>query len=515
MHNPTLNYSGARIEKHVLQVLLVFLIVNAVVILYFPLLPFIDLPNHLSEAMIFKYYDKPGSAFSSYYKPVPWFYPNTMHAVFCSWFPSVETGNKIFHILYIVFLQTSIFLVIKRLNGNQWYGLLALLFTFNYNLTFGFVGFAISIPALLFLFYFILIDIQEEKLKWKVCISILLVLLFYMHAQNALLGLLLYGIILLAHYRKNIWKAFLIGLCVSVPLLSLILIWWTLRDDIVQQSTLSYMGEYYRSEFWSTYSGRFKIVFRDNFSLFDGLPGKLVGIVFSFSLLIPLMVFPAWRLEAKALLTKDQSTQYAFLLLIGSGLCYMLLPDELPGQSPLYERFGTMVLIAFVICISVLLKDLDARFIKILSISVLAVYLILWSEYIYSFNRENRNFNKAFFEENIEKEAKLAGLIWDGDFRGRKLYIHFPNYFLVWKNGIVASKIIDYRFGIIRRVAPESEVPFYNEYAQEEYVDEYKYESVQYLLARETQPNITQKHFPTFQELKRADKWVLYKKKPQ
>ncbi len=129
------------------------------------LFPFVDLPNHLAEASIFKYHE-PGNLIGQYYTPTPWYFPNTFHTVFCSLFPSVEWGNKIFHILCIVTLQLSVFLVIKELHGNPWYGLLAILFTYNYNVSFGFVGFAVSIPVLMFLFVTCVPPREHDDHKW-------------------------------------------------------------------------------------------------------------------------------------------------------------------------------------------------------------------------------------------------------------------------------------------------------------------------------------------------------------
>src|SRR5688572_16652180 len=119
--------------------ILIFALINSFFLLSMPLLPFIDLPNHLAEAAIFKYYGQPGNILSDYYKPAPWYFPNTFHTLFCSVFPSVEMGNKLFHIFYVVLLPVSVFFAIRQLNGNLWYGLLAILFTFGYNLSFGFV----------------------------------------------------------------------------------------------------------------------------------------------------------------------------------------------------------------------------------------------------------------------------------------------------------------------------------------------------------------------------------------
>src|SRR5688572_28561599 len=161
--------------SNVRSLLLYFVILCAIVLFSVSLLPFIDLPYHLAEAAIYKYYDESGNIISQYYKPTPWYFPNTFHTVFCSLFPTVELGNKVFHILCIALLHTFLFLIIRRLGGNPWYGLLGILFTFNYNVSFGFVGYAISIPAILIIFYLALIDFKEDRIYLKVLIALMLV----------------------------------------------------------------------------------------------------------------------------------------------------------------------------------------------------------------------------------------------------------------------------------------------------------------------------------------------------
>lgn len=119
-------------------VLVFFLVANAVILWTANLLPFQDLPNHLAEATIFRYNRNAGEFINHFYTAVPGYYPNTFYPVFCSLFPSIETGNRIFYILSTTMLLSSVFLIIKELRGNLWYGLLSLLFVYNYNVSFGF-----------------------------------------------------------------------------------------------------------------------------------------------------------------------------------------------------------------------------------------------------------------------------------------------------------------------------------------------------------------------------------------
>lgn len=487
-------------------IILVFIAINIVLLASARLLPFIDLPNHLAEATIYKFHE-PGNLLASYYKPTPWYFPNTFHTVFCSLFPSVEIGNKIFHILYIILLQGSVFLVIRQLRGNPWYGVLALLFTYNYNVTFGFVGFAISIPILVILFYAILVYIEQPRFFLNVVISFLLILLFFMHAQNALMGLVIYGCMMLHHYRKDLIRFLIHCVLVPLPLLMIIFAWWFNRDAQEEGSTLGYLIDYYRSDYFQSFYMRFRIVVFDNFQLREGLPGLIIATLFFICVITPVLAARPWKHFAWKKASAD--VIYPAILFAIIAICYLFAPDKLPGQTPIFQRFCTIAMLSFIILGSVMLRDAHFRWLKPLTIAAVVAYMALWAEYFYGFNRENAEFNHEFFA-GVQPEDKLAGLIYDNTYRGRKLYIHFPNYHIVWNHGIAASKIIDYRFGVVRRAAPESELPYYEELIGENYYPQPQYKNLNYLLVRGTAPVIQDGNLSAFSLFRHQGDWKLY-----
>lgn len=500
--------SGTSSYRNVNYLVLAFILINAVFLFNTRLLPFIDLPNHLGEAAIYKYYGEPGNVIAQYYQPTPWYFPNTFHTVFCSLFSTVETGNRIFHIVYVILLQLSLFLIIRQLKGNPWYGLLGILFTYNYNVTFGFVGYAISIPAIMIVFYLTLRDIREDKFLLKAGIAFMLVVLFLMHAQNALFGLLLYGFMILYHFRNSLQKLLLRAMIVPLPLLALIFTWWFGRTSEKEESTASYLLDYYTGPYFTDFSIRLRLVVFDNFQLREGWAGLMIAALFFICLFIPLFYYKPWRrVPLKRFVSGD--TVYAVIFFGASLLCYLFLPDKLPGQSPLSQRFCSIVMLSFIILMSLWLKEVDA--VKLRSfVSVVAVcYIVLWFEYMYAFNVENRQFNGNFFA-GVDNQSRLAGLIYDNKFRGRKVYIHFPNYFLVWQRGIVTSKIIDYRFGVVRRVGSEKKIPVYEELIGEYYKPVPAYAALEYILVRGKAPVTDDVNLADFSLVKEIGTWQLY-----
>lgn len=187
----------------------------------------------------------------------------------------------------------------------------------------------------------------------------------------------------------------------------------------------------------------------------------------------------------------------------------MLLPDGLPGQTPLFQRFCTMVIIAIIMLGSLTLTAVHSKALATFVVIASIAYSIVWIEYLGSFNRMNSQFTKEFFT-GIDNKATLVGLMYNNLYRGRRVYLHYPNYFLVWNKGIAASKHIDYRFGVVRRVATESELPVYHEYIGETYREMEEYAKVDYLLVKGAAPVDPDPNLKGFSLLRDVTGWKLY-----
>lgn len=498
-------------NRTVLIILAIVILINALLLFGVRLLPFIDLPNHLAEATIYKY-AKPGTLLGQYYTSVPWYYPNTFHTVFCSLFPSVEFGNKTFYLLYVILLLASMYLIIKELKGNLWYGLLSILFIYSYNVTFGFSGFTIAIPATILLFYVILLDTKQERFLYKISAALLLVLLYLMHAQMALFGLMLYGAVMLYRHWGD-FKTLLIKLMlVPLPVIAIVLAWWFNRAAAApnEQSMLAFLLNYYKTAYFQELAERGRIIVFDNYTLWDGIPGLVLAVVIFSLIFLPLLYYKAWKQFSDKATLRSRLAYPLIFLLISAG-CYFVLPPGLPGQAPLYERFTTVVLLAILIIGSILLQGIEARKLKYFVLASGLVYTSLWIEYFYDFNRENKDFAPAFFA-NIDNDAKLGGLIYDLTYRGRRTYMHYPNYFLVWNKGLATSKAIDYRFGVVTRGEKGKEIPYYHEWIGRTYKFYRSYDTtLNYLLVRGKAPVQSDSNLINKEIIRRAGAWQLYK----
>jgi hypothetical protein len=499
-----------RSHRSFLIVMLFFILIHTVLLLWAPLFPFTDLPNHLAEATIYKY-GHPQNLIGQYYESVPGFYPNTFHTVFCSLFPSVEWGNRIFYALYAVLLLTSVYLVIRQLNGNSWYGLLCLLFIYNYNTTWGFTGFTIAIPTTIFLFYTALFDIKRPRIGYTIAASLLLVLLYLMHAQMALFGLLLYGCMMLYAFWKR-WKIFFLRIFIAVlPVICIVGIWWTHRaTEQAEGSTISFLAHYYKTVYFKDFYKRILLFVYDQMALFSGLKGIAAAIVILLLIILPLFFYKAWTTTLRSSLKSGQFI-YPFIFVVLSTGCFFVLPNELPGQSPLYQRFCTVVFLSFIIFASVLMKEVRSRAFSFYTIAACLLYSFFWGQYFYAFNKENEAFRPSFFKQ-VPPQKILSGLMFENKFRGREVYLHFPGYNLVWNHGLTTSKAIDYRFGVVRRGNRGNEIPFYQEWIgkNSRIISSYQ-DSVHYLLVKEKQPVQPDSNLVNFKPVLQTAQWSLYK----
>jgi hypothetical protein len=487
--------------------LAVFVVIHAILLFSMRLLPFVDLPNHLTEAAVYKYNGTEG-LIGQNYQAVPAFYPNTFHTVFCSLFPSVEFGNKVFYVLYVFLLLWSVYLVVRELKGNLWYGLLSVLFIYNFNTTFGFTGFTIAIPTLILVFYLALRDARQPRFSYTIGAAVLMVMLYLMHAQMALFGLLLYGLMMLLAFWKRFGLFLLKGIVAGLPVIIMVAVWWSHRTAGQQEeSTLDFLARYYRNDYLPEFQARIRLFIFDHLSLTEG---RMVPLLLNFCVILPILIALFFYGQLRKLWRRELLFPGLFLL-ISLG-CFIVLPRELPGQNPLFERFSTLVFLSLILVGSVLLKDVKAKWLPAFVVVAGLAYTALWGEYMQAFNRENRSFNAAFFQ-GVKPEGRMAGLVYENRFRGREVYIHFPNYNLVWNQGLTASKAIDYRFGVIRRTE-KNPVPFYHEWIGREYTVPAGYaDSLEYLIQRGAPPVTPDANTAAFRLVRQSDKWSLLERR--
>lgn len=522
------------------------------------LYPFTDLPDHLAAATIARHMEEPSNQFSRYYTVDSYGKPNTLHLVFCSLkiFPSVEFANRVFFLLYAALVPLATLAIIIKLGGNRWFSLLSFLLVYNYNMSWGFMGFAFAIPLVLAFYYLFMLDTQAlESVSGGLFAAAFLVLLFFAHLLAALFCILLLCLRLAvggAASRRAVFGSML----ALVPLLVMISLWWRGETrDHAAPGTLAFLSGYYKNVYLETFAHRRGIFVFDNYHLYEGARGYAIALVFSSAIIIPAcLYFLKRRLQARfggrthppadADAPRDTSRPRrsadaaplarALPLLLGSLLCVLLLPNEIPQQSVLYERFSVFLLLSIVICGSALAPRTLPRFVPGVFAALAVFHFALWSDYFISFNRENAGFNKSFLAP-AGNDKKLAGFVYDYRYRGRPTYIHFPSYYIVWGKSVATAMVTDYRFGPVRRNVNRLRLPRYLEWVARLGNYDGRYGNMDYILVRgavaegfpsgdaaarpeaasmgpSAAVNIPAEYLEGFEPMRVSGRWTLYRK---
>lgn len=260
--------------------------------------PFLDVPNHLASASIYRYYGEPTNSFFENFAVSMYVRPNIFHFLLCAQdvFPDVETANRFFYCLYVLLLPLSVLLLIRKLGGNPWAALMSFLFIYNFNVSYGFTGFTIAIPSALLLFYFMLGYLEDRHPARGALLAGFFMLLFFMHIIPTVLMLMVFALCCILGRGRGLKRILGDGLVV-LPVLLLIFVWWRFNTTHSSRETLGHFFVYYQSGYFRTLLKRGSLLFLDNFSLYEGIAGCLVASLISVIVTAPVlyMVFSAAR----------------------------------------------------------------------------------------------------------------------------------------------------------------------------------------------------------------------------
>jgi hypothetical protein len=470
-------------EKRLFYAIFLGLIaLHLILILSTRLYPFTDIPNHLAAATIVRYIGESSNRFADFYSVDTFLKPNTFHPIFCSLklFPSPEFANRVYLALYAILLPVSVYLSIRKLGGNPWFSLLSFLLLYNYSVSWGFIGFVFAIPLVLFFCYYFIFDARgvtgASRILWA---AVFLVFIYFVHLLAALFCLLLL-FLAFAPESRRIFRAIPGGLLASLPLVVLIAGWWRGETrGYPGPGILQFLSEYYKNAYLESVIHRKSLLLFDNYHLSVGARGYIIAMAFSLSIVVPAVIlFFRDRMRAG-------KTRFGILspLTLGAFLCCLLLPNEIPRQSVLYERFSSLLLLALVIYAGTRAPERLHRTAVAGIVAIGLLHYALWTDYFIDFNKENAGFDRAFLRPS-GNEGKLAGLVYDYAYRGRGIFIHFPSYYLVWEKGIATSRVAEYRFSSIRKTAGGRAIPRYLEWVGKGIAYDGRYRDMDYLLLR-------------------------------
>ncbi|MEI6125630.1 MAG: hypothetical protein WCQ99_03665 [Pseudomonadota bacterium] len=477
------------------------------------LYPFLDISNHLALATIYKYYGLSGNQFEHYYALDLFPKPNVFHMLFCGSkiFSSVEFANTIYYCLYAVLFPFSVLGIIKKLGGNCWFALLSFLLLYNLNVTYGFAGFTLALPCILFVVYFILDDFKTSSARAKLAVMALLIALFFMHALAAVFALLLYalyGAYISRHSLQNAAKALL----AIMPSLVLIMLWW-LNDtaEFKGDDLLTALYAYYKNSYVHTLFLRAGFLIHDNFRIDGGVRGYCAALFFSIVIIGSAVV--TLFANKKTFSTTIKKTSFAIAALFSACTltCVLFFPDTMPGYSFLFERFSVLFMVSLILLGSMFACAPMLSSLKVCIVISCFVHFFVWADCFHDFNKENNGFDKTFFSEN-QTCATMAALMYDYRFRNISVYDNFLDYYIVWNQGIAATRSIDERSFPVKRKVPRDLLPPYLEWVGKYNNYDGRYNNTDCILVRGDIPLSQKIYLKAFTLLKSAGKWALYKK---
>lgn len=492
-------------DKISLSLILVFSAINIIWVYSLPVLPFVDLPFHLAESVIVKNFSNPNLLFSKFFLIPTLIKSNIFYMYFCSLsiFPDVESASRVFYSIYILIFPLSVFVLIKTLKGNTFFSILSFFFLINHNVHWGFVSYTMSVPVLFLTFtsfyqYFI-----RNKLKYAYFIWILFIITFTLHFQMAIFSILIFSLLTLIYQRRN-FRLIIVNIVSILPVLAIMIFAYLEDSQGGTTPLLSYMLTYYTSNYFHTLSDRFMILLVIDNSFILGGPN---GAYYSLMLTIPIILLFLWFIIQSKTLKIFNTTNNIFVFIL-TGItfgCYVFLPDIIPGQNVIFERYSVILFLLIITIISAIrLSDKLLLLFRIIIPILVLVQSFFILDYMFDFKKATADFNKELFP--VASNYKLAGIMLDNDFRGSKLYAHFPMYYTVWNNGVTTG-LIDYRFGLIKRNVSVDTLPQYKEWIDNTInFDEY-YKPVDYLLVKSKE----ELKFSNFIRFKESGKWKLLK----
>ncbi len=513
--------SGARQDGRVdtiLSLVAITIIVCAHIVILFSarLLPLVDIPNHLAMATILRDYGEATNLFSSFYALDLFPKPNVFFLVFCGspLVPSVELGAKCLFALYMVCVPLSVLLCIRSIGGSTWFAIPACLLLYNFNLTWGFVGYTLSVPFVIVAAWLAGDGLGAGRRAKEVLLAAVLVLLFFMHALSMLLAL---GMVALsaAWIHRADWRRAVRACWVLVPAVAL-LVMWQLNEARQEGgvSKLAFLPYYYRTQYLASWANRADFFMQDFRALTgDGTArwgGGLVsaGIVFA-------GLVGAWCARHK--LTEGRMVPLVILGLLSLG-GYLLFPQRFPGYHFLFERLSAPLLLVLIVFGSLTQGIVWRRAAGGLAVAASLWYVTLVADLYRGFNEDAANFTSDLFPSGTS-DGVMAGLIFDTQFRNRAYYVHFLDYFIVWQRGIATTRVVDAKSFPVKRKVSGQLLPEYHEWLHSWLKsDEFRsdhYSGATYMLVKGKVPKKGEALLEGFEVDRGQGDWRLYKRTPE
>lgn len=475
--------------------------------------PFTDLPNHLSEAYLFRVLSNPNDPLHSFYRnEITIFTPGTLQTVFCAQFHDVEVGNRVFYSIYMIVLLLGTVLLVRQVKGDLWIALLSTLLFYNFSTMFGFCTYTMALSLLLVAVMALLKFNAKPTLTRSLVLSGLVLLLYYCHILVFFFSLVVFAAII--NLQRNFTRKHLFGIVALVPGVVIMFVWIN-NSASFRYSTFDFLSYYYREEYVETLAFRLSRIFSIDNPVVAGNGGELFSMAMSLPVFVGLIAgLVTHKSDASEEPGVKKARQSAELFLIVAILCYLFAPNRLPEWSYFYERFSVIFLLGTIWVLSFILPRKALPLARVCVAILVIVHSVVWYRYFSEFKVAAKPFRTLLYRNPDAVGRSLAAIIADHDFRGTSAFIHYQNYQLVWNGGVVPAKFLEYRFHLFGRRNPEV-LPDYHEWesvARTGWLVN-KYKKMDLILCRGSDALGDSVASKGYELLQRDDEWMLFRKK--
>ncbi|MBN1892912.1 hypothetical protein JW906_00375 [bacterium] len=558
-------------------VFIALILLHAGIILSARFFPFVDLPIHLAFSTQYQCLQEPGHLYGDYYFLDRFFgQPNFFYTLFCAQpvFASVMAGHKVFMLFYIILLPLSVWALIRSLGGDPWYSLFAFLYIYNYSLMYGFMGFAASLPFVFLILAVFYRHLNRKGWLWPAALAALLCILYSTHLVvfGFTLAVLSVMTLVLGWGRpKELFRKGL-GLLPGYLLLAQWILFFR-ETELHDESRMKEMFGYFNREFLHGLWQRKDFYLWDQSFLYPGRKGYWIAVLFALALFLTAVctrsatpfstVWKRIRRPAVWILVfllaagsavlffsgqKDFShlfNRFGFFLFFGlaflfglaftlrtdwqrirqpaffllvfiliTGLAIVLLPQTKNFYHS-YFRFSVFLCLGLVAFFSLSGSGRMGRVRVPAAVAACVVYGLLWFGYFMDFKADSKDLTPDLFPE-AEKGRALAGLIYDSGFRGKPVYKHFANYYIVWKQGLLAPRTLDIR-NTVYAIRPKPAllrfpVGFEGLAEGDRYRGQFR--ELDYILVRGGIPENQKPYFSSHHQSRSSGRWRLFQKNP-
>lgn len=403
------------------------------------ILPFQDLPQHISTVSVIHNIDNPEYDFKKYYHLD---YSSTQYLLYylmcdlLSYALPVETAAKIVIAFYTAAYMLAFLLFLRTFGRNVWAVFFAVPFVYDRFLFMGFINYNLAIPLLLAGLAIAAQNAREFSVGKWLALCLTAILIFFSHAIIYLVFGFAACLYLMVNPRK--FKQIALSLSAVIPSVAPFII-WMMRSLILSPQEVWEKGNLGRNlspakAEWESISVKFSEFSNRVFPNYPDNSDKWL-LLFFVALFILILALSA-RYKKRESGAGEEFTLYPELLSLSLFLIYFLAPTSYKWVWPINWRFAPLTCVLFIAWIEPLWpRGMNLFFLPVIAAGFFSIYNN--ATHFTNFDRETVDFKEIL--QKMERGKRVMGLVFNkgSAYSSDPVYIHFPQYYQAEKGGVV------------------------------------------------------------------------------